>query len=195
MNPIEKTSETAPSRTAGLLAEVRRAAQRLCLGLLSIGLAATAQAQTYNDGHGREWRQLTDNAGISWTQLASVCPRDGVSACRSVGGWVWATDVQVLQLFSYSVPTMPPNRVVSGLQYFQAAQTFPFRPTFSSCQTYSCGDFWGGWTASQDDSAQPIFGSVGWHIGGVKWPRLRSASARPPTRIRSITGSARGCFV
>ena len=65
MNPIEKTSETAPSRTAVLLADVRRVAQRLCLGLLSIGLVATAQAQTYNDGHGREWRQLIDNAGMS----------------------------------------------------------------------------------------------------------------------------------
>ena len=65
MNPIEKTSETAPSRTAVLLAEVRRVAQRLCLGLLGIGLMVGAQAQTYNDGHGREWRQLIDNAGMS----------------------------------------------------------------------------------------------------------------------------------
>ena len=174
MNLIETTSDTAAlqacaPRPAAPSAYVRRISRILsALAAMTIGLMVGAQAQTYNDGHGREWRQLIDNAGISWTQLASACPRDGLSACRSVGGWVWATDAQVLQLFSYSVPTMPPSRAVSGLQYFEAAQTFPFRPTFSSCQTYSCGNFWGGWTASQDDTGLPIFGSVGWHIGGVE---------------------------
>ena len=175
MNSIDKKSAARIVQKWTLLDRIAMIARLCCLaGLFSIGLAATAQAQIYNDTHGRAWSQLTTTAGLSWTQLATVCPKDGQTPCagtvagRNLDGWIWATDAQVLELFSYSVPTMPPSRVVSGLAYFQAAQTFPFTPTFSSCQTYSCGNFWGGWTASQDDTGLPIFGSVGWHIGGVE---------------------------
>src|SRR5215467_10262400 len=71
-------------------------------------LSAPAAAQGVNDGHAKQWRQLTDTAGATWNQLATVCPQDGQTPCAgSVGtvdltGWVWATDAQVLALFSYT---------------------------------------------------------------------------------------------
>ena len=123
-----------------------------------------------NDGHGKVWMQLRPTMGLSWNATAQACPQDGVTPCvglaagRSVGDWVWATDAQVLQLFSYYEPAMATNRSVSGFQYFFTGQTFlsAFQPTFSSCQTYSCGAYGAGWTASKDDTGLPIFGSVSW---------------------------------
>ena len=132
-------------------------------------LSLPAAAQGVNDGHDKEWRQLTDAAGASWNQLAAICPRDGQTACSgSAGaadltGWVWATDAQVLTLFSYTEPAIIGNRSIGGQAYFGSAQSFlqSFRPTFSSCQTYACSAFAGGWTSSADGGG-PIAGSVSW---------------------------------
>src|SRR5262249_35479669 len=48
-----------------------------------------------------------DTAGISWSDIASVCSLDGVTACNgtvdgvNLTGWVFANVNQVGQLFSY----------------------------------------------------------------------------------------------
>ncbi len=123
-----------------------------------------------NDGHGKEWLQLQPSIGITWNQAAQICPRDGSTPCsgaasgRSFNGWVWATDAQVLQLFSYYEPAMATNRSVGGMQFFFTAQTFlsAFQPTFSFCGTYQCGASGAGWTSTSDDNGLPILGSVGW---------------------------------
>ncbi len=147
----------------------------ISLGLLALVLVATpiisqAQAATVNDGQGKEWMQLPPTAGLSWNATAQACPQDGVTACagsvagRNVNDWVWATDSQVLQLFSYFEPAMLTNRSVSGFQYFFTGQTFlsAFQPTFSFCSTYQCGAYGAGWTASKDAAGLPIFGAVSW---------------------------------
>lgn len=128
-----------------------------------------AAAQGVNDGHDKEWRQLTDTRGATWNQLAAVCPRDGQTPCAGgVGtvdltGWVWATDAQVLALFGYTEPAIIGNRSIAGLAYFGSAQTFlqSFTPTTSSCLTYACSAFAGGWTSSSD-AGGAIAGSVSW---------------------------------
>src|SRR5262249_13913568 len=67
-------------------------------------LSSPAAAQGVNDGHDKEWRQLTDTGGVTWNQLAAACPQDGQTPCTgTVGtvdltGWVWASDAQVLAL-------------------------------------------------------------------------------------------------
>ena len=137
--------------------------------LLAAGAAGIVQASV-NDGHGKEWMQLPDTVGLSWNQAAAVCPKDGVNPCvGSVGGrnlndWVWATDTQLLELWSYFEPAMLTNRSVGGLAYFGSAQSFlsTFQPTSSFCITYSCGAFASGWTATKDDAGAPVFGSVSW---------------------------------
>jgi len=130
-----------------------------------------------NDGHGKEWMQLPATAGLTWSQTAQACPQDGVTACagsvagRNINDWVWATDSQVLQLFSYFESTMPPDRSVEGLAYFGSAQSFlsAFQPTQELCLTYLCGAFGAGWTASKDDvdPRMPIVGSVSWRTTSV----------------------------
>lgn len=132
-------------------------------------LSLPAAAAGVNDGHDKEWRQLTETAGATWNQLAAVCPRDGQTACAGVvgtvdlTGWVWATDAEVLALFSYTEPAIIGNRSIGGLPYFGSAQTFlqSFTPTHSSCITYACSAFAGGWTSSSD-AGGPIAGSVSW---------------------------------
>ena len=51
-------------------------------GLIAVTLTAAAtvaSAQGYNDGTGREWRQVSSTTGMSWSQVASVCPTVEVS--------------------------------------------------------------------------------------------------------------------
>jgi hypothetical protein len=61
----------------------------------------------FNDGHGREWRQLTDSVDLSWDDVAAICPTDGTGVCASsvqsvsLDGWVWAEVNQIGQLFTY----------------------------------------------------------------------------------------------
>lgn len=143
------------------------------LTILVFAAAGTTTAQTnatVNDGHGKEWMQLQPSVGVTWNQAAQICPQDGVTSCsgtvagRNFNEWVWATDTQVLRLFSYYEPAMETNRSVGGMQYFFTAQTFlsVFRPTFSFCGTYQCGAHGAGWTSTTDENGLPIFGSVGW---------------------------------
>src|SRR5262249_59820036 len=139
------------------------------MALVVAGTARTAQAFV-DDVHGKEWRQLTDTVGPSWDQIAQVCPQDGVSACvGSVGGidltdWVWATDSQAIELFSYFEPDILTSPTVSGQQYFFTANAFmnAFRPTFSFAITYQAGAQAAGWTSSTDPTGVPIAGAVGW---------------------------------
>src|SRR5262245_18678810 len=148
--------------------------KRASISLLLCIVSLPAAAQGVDDGHDKEWRQLTDTTGATWNQLAAVCPRDGQTPCAgSVGtvdltGWVWATDAQALALFSYTEPAIIGNRSIAGMPYFGSAQTFQqsFRPTFSSCQTYFCNAFTGGWTSSTDADGA-ISGSASWGMTNV----------------------------
>ncbi|HEY8188974.1 MAG TPA: hypothetical protein VIF64_23100 [Pyrinomonadaceae bacterium] len=143
------------------------------LVLVLFGAPIISRAQSavgVNDGHGKEWMQLTATAGVSWNATAQVCPQDRANACvgpiagRNVNDWIWATDSQVLQLFSYFDPDILSSRSVEGLAHFGTAQSFlsAFQPTQSFCITYACGAFGAGWTASKDDAGLPIIGSVSW---------------------------------
>jgi hypothetical protein len=140
--------------------------------MVTARMTAQAQSGTFNDGHGKEWLQLPATAGISWNATAQVCPQDGLTGCsgsiegRNVNEWVWATDTQVLQLFSYFDQDLATNRSAEGMAHFGTAQSFlsgsTFQPTHSFCITYACGAFAGGWTATIDNTGLPIVGSVGW---------------------------------
>ena len=144
----------------------RRIAAFAILGTILFSTSAPAQA--VDDGHGKQWRQLTETTGASWNEVAQVCPRDGISACAGAAGgsdltgWVWATDSEVVELFSNYTQDILTNTTVQGQQYFFAASAFlsSFRPTFSFFITYQSGQFAAGWTASMDAAGQPLAGSV-----------------------------------
>jgi Ca2+-binding RTX toxin-like protein len=127
-----------------------------------------------NDTQGREWRQLYETTGLSWDQVASVCPRDGVTPCsgtvggRVLTGWVWGSDRQVVELLSEYAPGLatadPPQ--LSGPEQFLPAAGFlgVMRYTAYVTTTYSNAEWTDGWTASTDADGAPIGGRVsfGW---------------------------------
>ena len=144
----------------------------ICVLAVIAGTTGMVEAANFNDGNGKEWRQLPGTVGLSWNQVAQACPQDGATSCvGSVAGvnlndWVWATDAQVVQLFSLFEPAILTSPTVEGMAQFGSAQSFlsgtAFQPIFSSCQTYFCGASASGWTASKDATGLPIYGSVGW---------------------------------
>ena len=94
--------------------------------------ASAAPPDPVDGGNGTEWRQLYETTGLSWNQVAGVCPRDGETPCSgSIGtkvltGWIWATDAQVIELMGAYEPAIvtadPPT--VSGPGYvFSAASS------------------------------------------------------------------------
>lgn len=172
----------------------------MALVLLVMPIISQAQPATVNDGHGKEWKQLRSTAGLSWNQAAQICPQDGVSPCSgsaaagSLNGWVWATDTQVLQLFSYYEPAMATNRSVGGMQYFFTADMFlsAFQPTFSFCGTYQCGAYGAGWTSTRDEAGVPIFGSVSWGSTNVS---ISGGFGVGPAASADETDSFRGLWL
>jgi hypothetical protein len=149
-------------------------------GWLAAGLAivATSAMAGVDDKHGREWRQLIETTSLTEAQIASVCPRDGVTTCagsiagRDLTGWVWGTQSQVTLLLSYYTPDILTNPVLTDWTYFFAASNFlaNFTPTAQSsgsCTYCDQGAFAAGWTASVDAVGQPIGAGVSFSIGNV----------------------------
>lgn len=139
-------------------------------GLSSLGAATSAAAPTVD---GREWRELFETTGLSWTQVASVCPTDGETPCsgtvggRNLTGWTWATAGQTRDLMDDHAPGLataePP--VVSGIDGFWGAISFlgAMRWTTYTSLTYFYSEWTGGWTASKNaDSGLPISGGAGY---------------------------------
>src|SRR5262245_8610845 len=144
----------------------------LCFSTFSVLVAISAVAVTaapVNDSHGKEWRQLVDTTGLSWNQIAQVCPQNGFAPCfgsiggRNLTGWVWATDAQVVALLSYFEPAILTAPSISGQQYFSSASSFlsAFQPTQRVTTTYSNSEWAGGWTSSKNASSLPIAAGVG----------------------------------
>jgi hypothetical protein len=148
----------------------------------------SAAAAQWPDG--RHWKQVTETAGLTASQLAAACPRDGETRCsgpaggRDVDNWIWATDSQVIELMGRYEPAIltaePPS--VSGAQYLFSAMSFleAMRPTFFFSGYPTTVGTVSGWTASQSDGAphaagagyqHPIFsGSFSAGPGGADEP-------------------------
>ena len=83
-----------------------------------------------NDLRGKEWRQLTQTRGITYSQAATICPQDGATPCAGkIGpvdftGWVWANSWQVTELLSYFAPDIVNNPSLSGSGYVPGAEKF-----------------------------------------------------------------------
>src|SRR3954462_15586706 len=103
---------------------IRRALLTAGAGLaFASGTTGTAGAALV-DAHGREWRQLYETTGVSFDQVASVCPRDSVTPCAGAAGgadltrWVWGTREQGRELLSEYAPQLatggPPALAPAG---------------------------------------------------------------------------------
>ncbi|MEY2403309.1 MAG: hypothetical protein QOD38_860, partial [Acidimicrobiaceae bacterium] len=171
------------------------------LASLNGGLATAAPAATgATDTHGREWRQVFDTTGLSWNQVATVCPTDGVTPCSgSVGGktltgWVWATDAQVLEFMSEYAPDLatvqPPQ--VDGANYFGSAVGFlgVMRWTVFSVTNYSYSEWTGGWTASKNSGGTPIGAGAGY-----SWPPFTGGLGLGPVADANEVSPYRGVWL
>jgi hypothetical protein len=128
------------------------------------------------DSYGRQWRQIYETTGLTWSQVAAICPQDGETPCEgSIGprvftGWIWGTAEQVVEFMGDWAPDIlvadPPG--VGGPEYFLIAADFlaETRWTFTVSGYGFYHESTAGWTSSVDESGQPILGSVayGW------WP-------------------------
>ncbi len=113
----------------------------------------------------REWNELFPTTGLTWAQVATVCPTDGVTPCsgtvggKNLTGWVWATEAQVLELFERYAPGITAaNPHVNGT--FGAGVGFlnEFRWTRYQATTYSYFEYAGGITSTLDANGAPIGG-------------------------------------
>lgn len=143
----------------------------------SLGVAGSTPLG-FSDGQGKVWRQPAATTGLSWNQIATVCPRDGLNPCqgtigsKDLSGWVWASSTQVLQLMSLfdpailTSPTGSSASVMAGIGFSSV-----FTPTQWFANTYSSSQWVGGWTSSKDANGLPIAGGGGWstppHAGGI----------------------------
>lgn len=138
--------------------------------LVSVATPTTTAAPTVD---GREWRELYETTGLSWSQVASVCPTDGATPCagtvggRNLTGWTWATAGQVRDLLDDHAPGLttaePP--VVSGIDGFWGGISFlgVMRWTTYSSSTYSYYEYTSGWTASKDVASGLPLGGFAWY--------------------------------
>jgi hypothetical protein len=153
-----------------------------------------------SDGDGKVWRQLTETTGLTWTQVAEVCPRDGATPCtgivggRDLRGWIWGTSEQVTTLLGRYEPAILTNPTVSGFEYFFTAENFfaSFRPTFSFALTYQAGQNAAGWTASTDTIGAPIAAGVG---NGHNSVSISGSFGVTPVADANETSAFRGVFL
>jgi hypothetical protein len=141
------------------------------LAVMAMLVLPVSPATSAPTAAGRQWRELTETTGLSWAQVAAVCPIDGATPCRgSAGGrdltgWRWGTADQVRDLLDDYAPGLvaadPP--VVGGLDGFFGAESFlaVMRFTSSTTTTYSSSASAGGWTATKDSRGRPMSGFAG----------------------------------
>src|SRR5262245_20264388 len=162
--------------------------------------ANTSRVLIVNDGDGKAWRQLIETTGLSWTQVAQVCPRDGATPCtgivggRDLRGWIWGTSEQVTTLLARYEPAILTSPIVSGPQVFFTAENFfsAFRPTFSFVLTYQAGQNGSGWTASTDTTGAPIAAGVG---NGHNSVSISGSFGVTPVGDPNETSASRGVFL
>jgi RTX calcium-binding nonapeptide repeat (4 copies) len=133
-------------------------------GMLVAGLlvfAAPASAAFPDDG--KLWRPVPQTTGLTWSQVASVCPADGANRCagavggRDLTGWIWATDAQVIALMGAYDPAIltadPPQ--IGGPEHLLQAITFveDVKPTFFFSGYVDTNGSTNGWTATEHVAA------------------------------------------
>lgn len=167
----------------------------------SVFVVGTPTAGAAPVENGREWRELYTTTGLSWSQVASVCPTDGVTACsgsvggRNLTGWTWATAPQVRDLLDDYAPGLATADAVSGIEGFWGAVGFlnVMRWTTYTSTTYSYSEWTGGWTASTDPvSGLPIGAGAGFFTGLTGTTSSGSIGLGPDT---DTANSVRGVFL
>lgn len=138
--------------------------------VLVAGMASTAWAQGYNDGAGREWRQVNTTTGMTWSQVAVACPTDGSGPCvgvvsgRDLTGWYWASQADVQELFATFSPDIGDLGCVGGPAYVLPGLGMldggAIRPTWSYYTTFGGYLYVSGWTSTIASEGNAYLGSA-----------------------------------
>lgn len=175
------------------------------LGLLTVMTAAAwslaapqaaDRAHAFDDGAGKEWRQLYETTSLSWDAVATVCPQDGATPCagavggRDLTGWVWATEFQVRELMAPYAPWLLTGEP-EGFGFGAAAGFMGvMRWTGYVATTYSYAEWTYGWTASKDANGLPIGGGASYGY----WPPAGGIGVGPVPNSAEVN-SYRGVFL
>jgi hypothetical protein len=128
-------------------------------GALVAVLVCAAPARAAFPDDGRLWRALPDTTGLTWSEVATVCPTDGASRCdgvaggRDLTGWIWATQAQVIARMGAYDPAIlsadPPS--IGGPEHLLAAIAFvdDAGPTFFFAGYTETDASASGWTATE----------------------------------------------
>lgn len=112
---------------------LRRTVLMLAVAGEILQVSPVAAQVAYVDSQGREWRQLADTAGRSWSAVAAACPTDGSTPCTgslgnlNVDGWVWATRAQAQAMLSEFAAAVANGGCVSGALHTDAASEILWR--------------------------------------------------------------------
>lgn len=189
-----------------MILKAKKACALVWLAVLGLTIFASTASAGYDDLQGKEWRGLPETQGLSWAQVASVCPQDGATPCagaingRDVTGWVWATPAQVRALLAIFAPTIPENPPFSigGPEYVTPATNFQnslgVTAHFQGCPTYQpCFNFFSaaGWTATTDESGLASGADASTDLWGLFGPSGGFTMNHPPAG--EIT--SRGAFL
>ena len=163
----------------------------LLVALVGVGLGAASLQQArpaaaFDDGSGREWRQLYETTYLSWDAVATVCPQDGVTACtgavggKDLTGWVWATADQVGALMApYG------TGFGGGVGFLDVMRWTGYQST-----TYSYAEWTYGWTSSKDADGYPIGGGASYGY----WPPAGGVGLGPVASTTEVN-QYRGVFL
>lgn len=173
-------------------------------GPVAASVLAATTTPGISDGQGTVWRQLTETVGLTWNQVAQLCPRDGIHPCWgslgavNLSGWVWATDAQTVQLIARYEPLILNSRTLSGAAIDPGVAAFfaAFQPTTSGgCSgsgyvvTCSFGAHVSGWTATSPGAGSAIAATV---QSGFSAPSLIQFGAETSVGVSS---ALRGLFM
>ena len=145
---------------------------RRTIGILASAMLLTlsATAVAVDDGHGHEWRQLYETTGVSWNDVALVCPLDGSTPCSGTAGgrdlttWIWASDAQVIEFMGLTEPALldadPPS--LFGPEWFFSGVAFlgVMRYTFYTATEVDYHESTAGLTSTLDANGAAIIGSA-----------------------------------
>lgn len=127
------------------------------LASLVVGVSGASAQIPYVDAQGRSWRQMPGTTNRTWDQFAVACPTDGITPCSGivggldVSGYVWATQNQVLELFSEFLPEIADELALGGAAYTLPGLGFfgSFKPTYEFYTTFGGYNYISGWTATR----------------------------------------------
>lgn len=139
----------------------------LAAAVAAAGLASRT-ASACDGGDGRFWLRQPVAQGMTWDQLAALCPLGGAGPCTgALAGLTWANADEVLGLFGCFAPELTARTCAAGVENLGAASTavgalganYTYATSFSMTQSSE------GWVSTREASGAPMLGQAFTSVG------------------------------